>query len=82
MYHLYYLCESFFDYLLDLSSDTRCIGMARVGSTAQTIAVSTLTDINAWDMGEPLHSLVIVGDTHPLEDKMLSIVSNAEKKLN
>ena len=63
----------------DLSTNTRCVGVARVGSPSQTIAVSTLIDIGEWDMGGPLHSIVLIGDTHPLEDNMLSLVSNALK---
>ena len=64
---------------LVLSSDTCCVGMARVGTPTQTIAVSSLADIDQWSMGQPLHSLVIIGETHSIEDKMLSIVSNALK---
>ncbi len=62
-----------------LSSDTCCVGMARVGTPTQTIAVSSLADIGQWSMGDPLHSIVIIGETHSIEDKMLSIVSNAAK---
>ena len=56
------------------------MGVARVGSTNQIIAVDTLRCINGWSLGEPLHSLVIIGRTHPLEDKMLKIVANATRK--
>ena len=66
-------------YFVGLLPNVRCVALARVGSGLQTIAVSTLADIGEWRMGEPLHSLVIVGETHPLEDKMLSIASNALK---
>lgn len=66
-------------FILVLSGDTRCVGVARVGSPTQTICTSTLKEIGEMAMGEPLHSLVIIGDTHALEDKMLSIVSNATK---
>ena len=63
----------------DLSTNTCCVGVARVGSPSQTIAVSALKDIGEWDMGGPLHSIVLIGDTHPLEENMLSLVSNALK---
>ena len=61
------------------SLDIRTVGVARVGATDQVIAVSSLNKIGEWDFGGPLHSLVIVGETHPLEDRMLTIVSNAKK---
>ena len=66
---------------IDLTADRRCVGVARVGSSNQTIAVDTLESISGWDLGSPLHSLVIVGETHPIEDKMLNIVCNAVKKI-
>ena len=54
------------------------MGLARIGAPDQTIAVDTLANIGSWDLGGPLHSLVIVGRTHPLEDQMLSAVCNAK----
>lgn len=73
-YHLF-----IFPPYIDLSPSTRCVGLARIGTPTQIIGVSTLAEISDLDMGKPLHSLVIIGDSHPLEDKMLSIVSNASK---
>ena len=63
---------------LDLSPSSRCVGLARVGSPNQAIAVDTLANIGNWDLGGPLHSLVVIGRTHPLEDQMLSLVCNAK----
>ena len=63
-----------------LSKQSRCVGLARVGSSTQCIAQGTLDSIGQWELGGPLHSLVIIGNTHPLEDRMLELVSNAEIK--
>nr|CAG4634978.1 EOG090X0AVB [Alona affinis] len=50
-----------------LNADTLCVGVARVGWPDQTIGVCTLRDMTSKDIGQPLHSLVIVGKVHPLE---------------
>lgn len=65
---------------IDLSVKSRCVGLARVGSATQTIAQGTLDRIGKWDLGGPLHSLVVIGNSHPLEDRMLELVSNAKLK--
>lgn len=58
----------------------RCVGVARVGTSSQTIASDALSLISQWNLGGPLHSLVVVGgDLHPLEEKMLQLVVNAER---
>ena len=51
----------------EVNEETLCIGVARVGSETQQIRAGNLTDLAQVDLGGPLHSLVIVGDTHPLE---------------
>ena len=64
----------------DLVASVHCVGVARVGTPLQTIASDSLSSIAQWNMGGPLHSLVIVGgELHPLEEKMLQLVVNAEK---
>ena len=63
-----------------LTAQSRCVGVARVGTSAQSIANDSLSSISQWDLGGPLHSMVIVGNVHPLEDKMLTLVSNAPSK--
>ena len=68
------------NHFLGLAPDRLCVGVARVGSTNQIIAVDSLRYINGWSFGDPLHSLVIIGKTHPLEDRMLKIVANATRK--
>uniref|UniRef100_A0A6G1SPQ9 diphthine methyl ester synthase n=1 Tax=Aceria tosichella TaxID=561515 RepID=A0A6G1SPQ9_9ACAR len=56
-----------------LSEDTVCIGLARVGSPSQLIVKTTLIKALDLDMGAPLHSLVIPGTLHPLEEEILNI---------
>ena len=60
-----------------LTEESRCVGVARVGTSSQCIASDRLCSISQWDLGGPLHSMVIVGTVHPLEDKMLTLASNA-----
>lgn len=66
---------------IDLTSSVRCVGVARVGTPTQCIATDSLCSITHWELGGPLHSLVVVGgDLHPLEEKMLQLVVNAARK--
>ncbi|XP_003373679.1 diphthine synthase [Trichinella spiralis] len=57
---LYRLCET-----------SRCVGLARIGWPDQKIVCRSLAEMSTTDLGEPLHSLVIVGSTHPLEEEAL-----------
>ena len=43
------------------------MGMARLGQPSQTIRYSTFDQLLNSDFGDPLHSLAICGDLHPLE---------------
>ena len=52
---------------IGLAVHTLCVAVARVGWPDQKISVNTLQDMLTCEMGEPLHSLVIVGKVHPLE---------------
>jgi hypothetical protein len=45
--------------------------MARIGQSSQQIVVAPLSELLTIDLGAPLHSLVIPGKTHFLEDDML-----------
>jgi hypothetical protein len=45
--------------------------MARIGQSSQQIVVAPLAELLTIDLGAPLHSLVIPGKTHFLEDDML-----------
>ena len=53
--------------------ETMCIGVARVGRDDQKIAYGTIAAISQFDFGAPLHSLVIVGEVHPLETEILEL---------
>ncbi|KAG8643780.1 probable diphthine methyl ester synthase isoform X1 [Manihot esculenta] len=55
------------------NEDTRCVGFARLGSEDQMIVTGTMKQLLAVDFGAPLHCLVIVGKTHPLEEEMLDV---------
>lgn len=60
-------------FCLEFSSETLCVGLSRVGAENQKIVVATLLELSEFeDMGKPLHSLIIVGKVHPLEDEYLN----------
>lgn len=49
-------------------ADSLAVGVARVGAPDQKIVVGTLRELSGVDLGEPLHSLVLLGRrTHDLE---------------
>ncbi|UMM18053.1 hypothetical protein L5515_014299 [Caenorhabditis briggsae] len=51
--------------------NTMVVGLARVGWDNQKIVYCSLKEMSEMEMGEPLHSLIIPGETHPLEVDML-----------
>ena len=55
--------------------ETLCVAVCRLGRTDQRIVAATLAEMAAGcgglDLGPPLHTLVLVGDTHPLEDELI-----------
>ncbi|KAF8405359.1 hypothetical protein HHK36_010263 [Tetracentron sinense] len=53
------------------NEDTTCVGFARLGSEDQMVVVGSLRQLLMVDFGAPLHCLVIVGKTHPVEEEML-----------
>eukprot|EP00301_Raphidiophrys_heterophryoidea_P011946 c18206_g1_i1.p1 GENE.c18206_g1_i1~~c18206_g1_i1.p1 ORF type:complete len:289 (+),score=67.72 c18206_g1_i1:63-869(+) len=53
------------------SPQTLVIGLARVGQTDQKIVATTLEKMTETDMGLPLHSMVIPGHMHELEQEMV-----------
>ncbi|KHN87297.1 GPI mannosyltransferase 1 [Toxocara canis] len=57
------------------SGETPCVGLARVGWENQKIVLCTLSKMVTTDMGEPVHSLVIPGEMHPMEMDMLKTFS-------
>lgn len=52
------------------NGDTPCIGLARVGTNSQSIISGTLDSFVDRDMGEPMHSFIICGEMHELENEM------------
>lgn len=62
----------------DLKSDSICIGLARIGSDKQKIVKLTLHEASTYDLGDPLHSLVIPATVmHPLELEMIDLFTKA-----
>ena len=53
------------------SADTLCVAVARLGSDSQQIVAGSMQQLLDMDFGPPLHSLVIAGNTHPIEDEYL-----------
>lgn len=52
--------------------ETPCVGISRLGSPTQAFRAATLGDLVDYDAGEPLHSLVILGNrVHDLETEFL-----------
>lgn len=50
------------------SPQTPCIAVSRLGSPKQMIKAGTLQEMSAYESGEPLHSLIILGNkVHDLE---------------
>ncbi|XP_057977512.1 probable diphthine methyl ester synthase [Malania oleifera] len=54
------------------NEDTVCVGLARLGSEDQMVVAGSMRQLLVVDFGAPLHCLVIVGQTHPVEEEMLS----------
>ncbi len=53
------------------SPTTLAIGVARIGADDQQIVAAPLGELQHVDFGPPLHSLVIAGDMHPLEEQLV-----------
>ncbi|KAL6902130.1 hypothetical protein ACP4OV_005006 [Aristida adscensionis] len=51
--------------------DSLCIGVARLGSDDQKIVAGPMEKLLDVDFGPPLHCLIMVGETHPLEEEMI-----------
>lgn len=69
----------YFLFLIAVTEETLCVGLARVGAEDQKIAAGTLQQMCTVDLGGPLHSLIITGGSlHPLEMEMLRLFSIPE----
>lgn len=71
----------FTNIFLEFDEKTICIGVARVGSDEEQIQVGSLQQMSLVDLGGPLHSLVVVGRTHPLEQDLLRQYAINEESL-
>lgn len=56
-----------------LNKDNLCVGLARVGAHDQMIKTCNLNEMTKVDLGQPLHCLIIPGELHDLEKKMLEL---------
>lgn len=57
-------------------SETMCIGVARLGSEDQQIVAGTMEDLLDVDFGPPLHSLIISGELHSMEEEILQFLKS------
>lgn len=51
--------------------NTMCVGLARIGTETQQIVAGSMEDLCSIDFGKPLHSLVICGKMHFMEEETL-----------
>ncbi|CAL4125611.1 unnamed protein product, partial [Meganyctiphanes norvegica] len=56
-----------------LTKESTVIGLSKVGSKEQQLRTCMLQEMANSDFGGPPHSLVIVGETHPMEDEYIDI---------
>ncbi|KAK9826065.1 hypothetical protein WJX74_009687 [Apatococcus lobatus] len=56
--------------------DTLCVGLSRVGADSQQMQAGPMQDLVHAELGNPLHSLVIVGRMHPIEEEMLASLTS------
>uniref|UniRef100_A0A8D0DRA4 diphthine methyl ester synthase n=1 Tax=Salvator merianae TaxID=96440 RepID=A0A8D0DRA4_SALMN len=57
----------------EVTENTVCVGLARVGAVDQKIVSGTLQEMTTVALGDPLHSVIITGTLHPLEIDMLKL---------
>jgi diphthamide biosynthesis methyltransferase len=58
-----------------LTKEHKCVGLARVGQPDQVIAAGTMEELMKVDFGGPLHSLVVAGKMHVVEEEMFEFLS-------
>ena len=59
-----------------ISTETLGIGVARVGHDDQKLVAGKLENLLKMDFGQPLHSLVIPGHLHILEEEAVNLLKN------
>lgn len=57
--------------------DTVCIGIARVGQEDELVATGALRVLASADFGPPLHSLVMPGEMHEIEEEYVGLLESA-----
>ena len=50
--------------------DTPCMALVRVGTPTQKVVSGPLKQFLTLDLGEPLHSFVVCGEMHHIEEDM------------
>jgi len=55
------------------SAETKCVGLARMGSATQCIVYGAMSRLREVDFGKPLHSFVIPGTLHFVEEDLLEL---------
>nr|CAG4652059.1 EOG090X0AVB [Triops cancriformis] len=66
-----------------IKKSTLTVGVARVGSPSQQMVADELVKLVDCDLGGPLHCMVVVGKTHPLEtDFMKTYAPNLDALLS
>ncbi|ERN11949.1 probable diphthine methyl ester synthase [Amborella trichopoda] len=63
------------------SEEATCVGFARLGSEDQVVVAGSMRELVNVEFGSPLHCLVIVGKTHPVEEEMLDFYTIRPKSL-
>lgn len=59
-------------YFLGFDENSLCIGLARVGTNFQKIVACSLQKMADFDLGGPLHSLIVCSPTlHALEEEYI-----------
>lgn len=64
------------------NEDTSCVGLVRLGSEMQKIVAGSMKELLTVDFGPPLHCLVIVGKTHPIEEEVLEFYAVSKPCIN
>jgi diphthine synthase len=64
-----YLAFPLFSFELVYSESSICIGLARVGRDDSIVVSGTMNQLRKHDFGGPLHSFVIPGNMHELEQE-------------
>ncbi len=58
-----------------ITLQTKVVGVARLGSTDSIIKYGTIAELLETSFGEPLHSLIFLGDLHFHEEEVLTLYS-------